>query len=52
MVVHDMLGISCLDNPPKFVKNFMEESINKNAIENYVKEVKDLKFPSDKYTFK
>ena len=53
MVVHDMLGISCLDNPPKFVKNFMEESSSiKNAIENYVKEVKELKFPSDEYTFK
>ena len=53
MVVHDMLGISCLDNPPKFVKNFMEESSSiKNAIENYVKEVKSLKFPSDEYTFK
>jgi 3-methyl-2-oxobutanoate hydroxymethyltransferase len=53
MVVHDMLGISCLDNPPKFVKNFMEESSSiKNAIENYVKEVKNLKFPSDEYTFK
>ena len=53
MVVHDMLGISCLDNPPKFVKNFMEESSSiKNAIKNYVKEVKNLKFPSDEYTFK
>ena len=53
MVVHDMLGISCLDNPPKFVKNFMEESSSiKNAIENYIKEVKNLKFPSDEYTFK
>ena len=53
MVVHDMLGISCLDNPPKFVKNFMEESSSiKDAIENYVKEVKSLKFPSDVHTFK
>ena len=26
MVVHDLLGISCLEKPPKFVKNFMEDS--------------------------
>ncbi len=25
MVVHDLLGISCLDKLPKFVKNFMED---------------------------
>ena len=34
MVVHDLLGISCLEKPPKFVKNFMNESSSiQNAIE-------------------
>ena len=53
MVVHDMLGISCLENPPKFVKNFMEESSSiEQAIVNFVKDVKDLKFPLEEHTFK
>ena len=53
MVIHDLLGISCLEKPPKFVKNFMKESSSiKDAIQNYVRDVKDLKFPSDKHTFK
>ena len=53
MVVHDMLGISCLESPPKFIKNFMKESTSiNNAIENYVKEVKNQTFPSDEHTFK
>ena len=52
MVVHDLLGISCLEKPPKFVKNFMNESSSiQNAIENYVKDVKELKFPSKEHTF-
>ena len=53
MVVHDLLGISCLEKPPKFVKNFMKESSSiEDAIQNYVRDVKDLKFPSEKHTFK
>ena len=45
MVVHDMLGISCLDNPPKFVKNFMEESSSiEHAIVNFVKDVKAVSY--------
>ena len=52
MVVHDLLGISCLDKPPKFVKNFMEESSSiQDAIKNYVNDVKNLKFPSKNHTF-
>ena len=52
MVVHDLLGISCLDKPPKFVKNFMEESSSiQDAIKNYVSDVKNLKFPSKNHTF-
>ena len=53
MVVHDLLGISCLEKPPKFVKNFMENSASiQDAIKNYVKDVKGLKFPSSNHTFK
>lgn len=52
MVVHDLLGISCLEKPPKFVKNFMEDSISiQDAIKNYVKDVKNLNFPSCIHTF-
>ena len=53
MVVHDLLGISCLEKPPKFVKNFMENSASiQDAIKNYVNDVKDLKFPASNHTFK
>tara|TARA_B100001175_G_C19512698_1_gene644980 strand:- start:2218 stop:3033 length:816 start_codon:yes stop_codon:yes gene_type:complete len=53
MVVHDLLGISCLDNPPKFVKNFMKGSSSiAEAIKNYVNDVKNQNFPSDEHTFK
>ena len=52
MVIHDLLGISCLETPPKFVKNFLDNSTSiQEAISKYVKEVKDLKFPSDVHTF-
>ena len=52
MVVHDLLGISCLKKPPKFVKNFMDESSSiHEAITNYVNDVKSCNFPSDEHTF-
>jgi len=52
MVIHDLLGISCLDTPPKFVKNYMESSNSiQEAIANYVLEVKGLKFPAKEHTF-
>tara|TARA_B100000575_G_scaffold294343_1_gene309638 strand:- start:2261 stop:3076 length:816 start_codon:yes stop_codon:yes gene_type:complete len=52
MVVHDLLGISCLEKPPKFVKNFMEESTSiPDAIKSYVKDVKNNSFPADEHTF-
>ena len=52
MVVHDLLGISCLDKPPKFVKNFMKTSTSiSGAIKRYVKDVKNIKFPSKEHTF-
>ena len=52
MVVHDLLGISCLEKPPKFVKNFMEDSSSiPEAIKNYVTDVKNRNFPSKHHTF-
>ncbi len=52
MVVHDLLGISCLEKPPKFVKNFMEHSSSiHDAIKNYVTDVKNKNFPSKEHTF-
>ena len=41
MVIHDLLGITCLDTPPKFVKNFLEKGETiQSAIRKYVLEVK------------
>ena len=52
MVVHDLLGISCLDKLPKFVKNFMDDATSiQEALGNYVKDVKDGSFPSKEHTF-
>ena len=52
MVVHDVLGISCLDKLPKFVKNYMNESDSiQEALSNYVHEVKAKTFPSSEHTF-
>ena len=52
MFVHDLLGISCLEKPPKFVKNFMEDSSSiPEAIKNYVTDVKNRNFPSKHHTF-
>ncbi len=52
MVVHDVLGISCLDKLPKFVKNYMNESNSiQEALSNYVYEVKSETFPSSEHTF-
>ena len=52
MVVHDVLGISCLDKLPKFVKNYMNESNSiQEALSDYVYEVKSETFPSSEHTF-
>jgi len=52
MVVHDLLGISCLEKSPKFVKNFLKGSSSiENAIFKYVKSVKNKTFPSKSHTF-
>ena len=42
MVIHDLLGVSCLEKTPKFVKDFLKESNSiEEAISNYVKSVED-----------
>ena len=52
MVIHDLLGISCLEKPPKFVKDFLKDSSSiEEAISNYSKSVKNKSFPSDNHTF-
>ena len=52
MVIHDLLGISCLEKPPKFVKDFMSEANSiKEAIELYNTSVKSGTFPAKEHTF-
>ena len=40
MVVHDLLGITCLEKPPKFIKNFRRGGTIQSALLNYVRDVK------------
>ena len=51
MVLHDVLGVSPIT--PKFVKNFLNDSTNgiPGAIEDYVKAVKELSFPTKEHWF-
>ena len=52
MVIHDLLGISCLEKSPKFVKNFLAENDSvQSAVAAYVKAVKAQKFPAKEHTF-
>tara|TARA_B100000989_G_scaffold60009_1_gene41059 strand:- start:1128 stop:1943 length:816 start_codon:yes stop_codon:yes gene_type:complete len=52
MVIHDLLGISCLENPPKFIKDFLSESNSiPEAIKKYVDDVKSGAFPAEAHTF-
>ena len=52
MVVHDMLGVSCLEKPPKFIKNFLEKNDSIfEAIEDYVNSVKSSTFPAKENWF-
>ena len=52
MVIHDLLGVSCLEKSPKFVEDFLKNSSSiEQAISNYVKSVKNMSFPSDRHTF-
>jgi len=51
LVIHDLLGMYS-GQSPKFSKRYaaLNETIQV-AIENYISEVKDLKFPKEKHTF-
>ncbi|HEY5555710.1 3-methyl-2-oxobutanoate hydroxymethyltransferase [Acetobacterium sp.] len=51
LVIHDLLGMYS-GQSPKFSKRYaaLNETIQV-AIENYISEVKDLKFPEEKHTF-
>jgi 3-methyl-2-oxobutanoate hydroxymethyltransferase len=47
LVMHDMLGIN-LGKMPRFVRNFMDGATSvRQAMENYVRAVKDVSFPVD-----
>ena len=46
MVNYDLLGITQMDKPPKFVKNYLQGASSiEEAIKSYVSEVKEKKFP-------
>ena len=52
MVIHDLLGISCLENPPKFVKDFLSETDSiEAAIKKYIHDVKSGVFPAEEHSF-
>tara|TARA_Y100000816_G_scaffold132421_1_gene93476 strand:- start:161 stop:550 length:390 start_codon:yes stop_codon:yes gene_type:complete len=52
MVVHDLLGVSCLEKPPKFIKNFLERNNSIfEAFEDYVNSVKSSTFPAKENWF-
>jgi len=52
MVIHDLLGISCLEKSPKFVKNFLAENDSiQSSVKAYVKAVKERQFPAEEHTF-
>jgi len=53
MVIHDLLGISCLENPPKFVKDFLSETDSiEAAIKKYINDVKSGVFPAEEHSFR
>ena len=48
LVIHDMLGIN-KGFSPRFLRKYGDlHSVMNNAIQNYVKDVKDKTFPNDK----
>jgi 3-methyl-2-oxobutanoate hydroxymethyltransferase len=50
-VIHDMLGLFD-DFTPKFVKRFADlKSVMTGAVESFVKEVREQKFPSEEHSF-
>ena len=53
MVNYDLLGITQMEKPPKFVKNYLQDASSiEEAIRSYVSEVKEKKFPGIEHSFK
>ena len=53
MVNYDLLGITQMEKPPKFVKNYLQGASSiEEAIKSYVSEVKEKKFPGIEHSFK
>ena len=53
MVNYDLLGITQMEKPPKFVKNYLQGASSiEEAIRSYVSEVKEKKFPGIEHSFK
>ena len=51
LVMHDMFGISA-NYMPKFSKNYLQQTSNiREAVAQYIKEVRDESFPSDEHSF-
>jgi 3-methyl-2-oxobutanoate hydroxymethyltransferase len=51
LVMHDMFGISA-NYMPKFSKNYLQQSNDmREAVSQYIKEVRDESFPSDEHSF-
>lgn len=52
LVLHDMLGLFD-DFTPKFVKRYADlKATVRDAVQNYIGEVKERKFPAEEHTFK
>ena len=53
MVIYDLLGITQMESPPKFVKNFLDETSGgvESAVRLYVESVKDKSFPAEIHSF-
>jgi 3-methyl-2-oxobutanoate hydroxymethyltransferase len=52
LVIHDMLGLFD-DFTPKFVKRYADlKSIMTGAVESFIKEVREQKFPGEEHSFK
>ena len=50
LVFHDLLGF--FDKSPKFVKRYLEgKKLFKNAISQFIEEVKEEIFPTEKHTY-
>ena len=52
LVINDILNIDSMETKPKFVKKYLNlNHIISSAVEKYVNEVKNKKFPSKKYSY-